>query len=241
MSKQDEINFLKSAGQGALDHALNKPYSDDQCGQYLISIGAVMSLLPKPPARLLDMGCGTGWTSCFFAQRGYTVVGLDISSDMARCGQRNGERYALDNVAFVVGDYENRCLSETFDCAVFYDSLHHSEDEERALATVYGALKPRGVCVTSEPGRGHTKHAHTRENVERYGVTERDMPPARIVRAAKKVGFRTFQIYPHPDNLAGPMYRNGPRTIFRNGVYLAKIGLLLTVLRKTRGVTVLVK
>ncbi len=241
MSKQDEIDFLNRAGEGALEHALNKPYSDDNCAQYLIAVGAVMSLLPPPPARLLDMGCGTGWTSCFFAQRGYNVVGLDISSDMIRCAQINKRRYGLDNLAFVVSDYENRCLNEAFDCAVFYDSLHHSENEEDALAAVYQALRPHGVCVASEPGHGHTKNPHTRENVERYGVPERDMPPSKIIRAAKKVGFSDFRLYPHTDNLVSQIYRNKHRTLIDNAIYLAKAGLLLTLLRKTRGITVLIK
>ena len=41
-----------------------------------------MGFLPDPPARILDMGCGGGWTSIFFAKRGYEVVGQDISQDM---------------------------------------------------------------------------------------------------------------------------------------------------------------
>ena len=45
---------------------------------------AVLELLPRPwaNARLLDVGCGTGHWSRFFAEQGYDVVGLDISPEM---------------------------------------------------------------------------------------------------------------------------------------------------------------
>src|SRR5262245_39004338 len=82
MGKQGEIDYLRNLSEPEVRHAKHKPFSDTGCGAYLMEIGAVMSLLPVPPARLLDVGCGTGWTSRFFAHRGYDVVGLDIAPDM---------------------------------------------------------------------------------------------------------------------------------------------------------------
>ena len=79
MAKQGEIDYLKNIGQDGIQHAVHKPFSDPECGKYLSELGAVFTLLPPPPARLLDIGCGTGWTSRFFARRGYEVVGIDMA------------------------------------------------------------------------------------------------------------------------------------------------------------------
>ena len=46
---------------------------------------------------------------------------------------------------------------EDFDAAFFFDSLHHSVDEEAALRMVCRVLRPNGVCITSEPGDGHAR------------------------------------------------------------------------------------
>jgi 18S rRNA (guanine1575-N7)-methyltransferase len=40
--------------------------------------------LPEPPEtyRFLDIGCGTGYSSCTIAEYGFRVVGIDLSRDM---------------------------------------------------------------------------------------------------------------------------------------------------------------
>ena len=49
----------------------------------------VSALLP-PGARVLDVGCGEGRDSVFFAERGFDVTGVDI----ARSGLAKAERLA---------------------------------------------------------------------------------------------------------------------------------------------------
>ncbi|MBU1670848.1 MAG: class I SAM-dependent methyltransferase [Actinobacteria bacterium] len=213
MSKQGEIEYLGNLGDGGARHAAAKPFSDDSCADNLMEIGAVMLLLPPPPARLLDLGCGSGWTSVFFARRGYEVTGVDIAPDMIELGRRAGEREGLDNVRFAVGDYESLDVGAEFDCAVFYDSLHHSSDERAALACAYRSLRTGGVCVTSEPGRGHSETLPARNAVSMYGVTERDMEPERIVAAGRAAGFRSYETYPHANVLVASMFRAPTRRL----------------------------
>jgi len=40
-----------------------------------------------------------------------------------------------------------------------------------------------------------------------FGTTERDMHPAKIIRAGKKVGFRSFSVHPHASYLYIALYR----------------------------------
>jgi SAM-dependent methyltransferase len=198
MPKQAERDYLKKIGSSAVRYALDKPFSDADCGRYLIQLGAIMSLLPRPPARLLDLGCGTGWTSVFFAKRGYEVVGLDIAADMVRHGRARADSQDLPNLRFQIGDYEEMEFCEEFEAVVFFASLHHAVDERQALRRAFQALKPQGVCVTCEPGQGHAQTAAAREATQRYGVTEKDMPPARIIELARKAGFRRCRVVPDP-------------------------------------------
>jgi SAM-dependent methyltransferase len=197
MAKQGEIEYFSNLDEGEKRHAAGMPFSDVGCGSFLMEIGAVMGLLPPVPARLLDMGCGTGWTSRFFARRGYEVVGVDIAPDMIRTATSLTECEGLANLRFAVGDYETFRPDGEFDCAVFYSSLHHAINEEDALRTVYQALRPQGICVIAEPGKGHAGMPYSQRAVERCNVTERDMPPGRVRVVAKKIGFRKFQAFPH--------------------------------------------
>jgi SAM-dependent methyltransferase len=193
MPKLGEINYLKSAGADGIEHVRNKPFSDDACGRYLGDLGLVMGLLPPPPARILDLGVGSGWTTIYLSRRGYEVTGRDICPDMIALAELNRDLLAIDSASFEVGDYETMPYRNEFDSVLFYDSLHHAEDERAALKTAYDALRPGGICLTVEPGEGHA--AASTEAVKTFGVTEKDMPPHRIIAIGQSVGFREFQVY----------------------------------------------
>lgn len=198
MTKLAEQEYPLKIGELGRQHAKGKPFSDPNCGTLLGDIGFIMSLLPKPPARLLDLGCGTGWTSCFFAKYGFDVTGQDISQEMINLAEENLLEHKLHNVRFIQSDYENLSFENEFDCAVFYDSLHHAVDESLAIRSAYNALKRGGILITHEPGEGHSAHPHSINAMEQFGVNERDMPPHLIIKAGKQAGFREFQILPLP-------------------------------------------
>jgi SAM-dependent methyltransferase len=211
MPKQGDIDYLGKLSAAEVEHATDKPFADAEFAKHLIDLGAVATLLPPPPARLLDLGCGTGWTSCFLARHGYEVVGQDIAPDMIARARFNQERYEVgEGLSFVVADYEDLGFHEEFDAALFFDSLHHAEDEKAALRMVWRALRPGGVCVTSEPGKGHARSPQSMQAVRLYQVTERDMPTRRIIRAAKGAGFTDFRTYAHLSRWAAQVYRRPP-------------------------------
>lgn len=208
MSKLAEQNYLALTGDAGKHHSLGKPFSDAGCGSNLASIGTIMVLLPDPPARILDMGCGGGWTSVFFAKRGYEVVGQDISQDMIDLANQNKAQNNLnDRLSFICRDYEETSSVDEFDAIVFFDCLHHSDDERAALATAYRALKSGGIVITHEPGEGHSIAPGSIEAMELYGVSERDMPPHLIIRHGKEIGFKASRIYPMQDELLEIFYR----------------------------------
>jgi len=202
MAKDGERNYLLNIGEAAVRHAVGLPYSDPQCGRFLVEVGTLLALLPAPPARLLDLGCGTGWTSRFFARSGYDTLGIDIAPDMIAHAKQQSDNEALDCLHFLVCDYEELAFEADFEAAVFCGALHHAVDPELALRRVAAALKPGGVCVTCEPGVGHAQTTAARDAVRRFNVTEQDMPPARIIALGRRAGFTNFRIVPHPFDLA---------------------------------------
>jgi SAM-dependent methyltransferase len=226
MAKSGEIDYLKNLiklyGDHAVSHAVGKPFSDPHCPAYLAEIAAVLALLPPPPARLLDLGCGTGWTSFFFAKCGYEVTGVDIAPDMIHHASLRQAREGPDHLQFRTADYEELDGESTFDAVVFFDALHHAVDEAAALRCAYRALKPGGLCVASEPGGRHSHSPGAVEAVRQFNVTEKNMPPLRIIRVARGIGFRDFQVYPHAFRVHREVFR--PHDFGSPGATLLRAG-----------------
>jgi SAM-dependent methyltransferase len=171
---------------------LRKPFSDPERAQYLMDIAQILKLLPAPPARLLDAGAGSGWTSRMFAQSGYVVTGIDISPEMISLANRLCSD--ISGVDFAVADYELGLDLGKFDCAVIYDALHHAEDPGSAIKTIYNSLNSGGMLITIEPGRGHA--AASVHIMEKYGTTEKDMEYDLQREYMLAAGFKTIKKYP---------------------------------------------
>ena len=191
MAKQGEKSYFDNIGEQGRQHAANKPFSDSNCGGYLIDIGQLMKLLPKPPAKLLDIGCGTGWTSKLFARTGYSVIGIDISST----GIELAKKYNYHpNISFIEGDFEEMNWDLEFDCIVSYDTLHHAENEHLTIECVFKALKAGGAFISMEPGTGHADAEGSIRARREFGVIEKDMPPRHIMELLRKSGFKDIRI-----------------------------------------------
>jgi SAM-dependent methyltransferase len=196
--KQGEREYFARIGEEGRRHALRKPFSDDHCLEYLANVTAFMSLMPPPPARIVEFGCGTGWLGQMFAQRGYEVIGIDISPDaIALANQLKAER-GLTNVSYRVDDYESVQIQPPASCVLFHDALHHAESEDAALRAAYHALGPGGMVLCIEPGEGHSQSASSKHAVAEFGVHEKDMPPATIIRHARAAGFHRHLVLPWP-------------------------------------------
>jgi SAM-dependent methyltransferase len=190
MATQGEYDYFKNIGTDGMRHAAHKPWSDAQCGMYLMELGAMMGLMPEG-GRLLDMGCGTGWTSVLFAKKGYRVVGQDLVPEAIDAARRLGRENSLDHLDFVVGDYESLAFENEFDVVVFFDCLHHAVDEVGALKSAYRALKPGGICITSEPGLGHERRSAA--IMQEFGTPSATCPHPRHARARGRVHGAVFQ------------------------------------------------
>lgn len=196
--KKGEREYFSRIGEEGRRHALQKPFSDEHCLEYLANVTTLMSLMRPPPARIVEFGCGTGWLGQLFAQRGYEVVGVDISPDaIAMAEQMKAER-GLARASYLLADYEEVRIDPSADYVIFHDALHHAEDEGAAMRAAYAALRPDGMVLCIEPGDGHSKSATSLRAVAEFGVHEKDMPPRTIIRHARAAGFKRHLVLPWP-------------------------------------------
>jgi len=232
--KAAERAYFKNIGESGIAHSLRKPFADETRGRLLMEFGAVLSLLPPSPARLLDLGCGSGWTSSFFALSGYEVIGVDLSPEAIDAASRQFQHAGL---SFVVGDYEDASFANrsgqagSFDAAVFFDSLHHAADETAALRAVHECLRDGGVVVLCEPGTGHAESATSKDAVREFGVVERDMPPRLVATQAQSVGFRSAEFFAHPHEIHRHLYVARPRTSYRERLLASRLGEIVRLAR----------
>jgi SAM-dependent methyltransferase len=208
MPRAGELTYYDAIGECGRLFALNKPFSQTECGLQLMQVGAILELLPPPPARVLDCGCGTGWLSYFLQKRGYDVVGIDVAPRAIELALTHTFFHDLEPPDFQVADCEDLPFVEEFDAVVFFDSLHHAINEQQAIASAYRALRSGGVCIASETNKGHAHKA--REVADRYDVTEKDMPPAHIGQLGRVAGFSKINFYPRADNIGSCLLHPRP-------------------------------
>jgi SAM-dependent methyltransferase len=208
MPRAGELTYYQNIGEGGRGFVLNRPFAEETRGLYLMQVGALFSLLPPPPCRVLDCGCGVGWLAYFLAQSGYETVGVDVSAQAVDLARRHPLFHDWAAPEFVVGDSEELAFDGSFDVVTFFDSLHHSIDEQKAVDRAYRALKPGGVCIASETGVGHEDASQ--EVIAKYDVTDKDMPPRRILQLANKAGFRRCVVHARGDHIGRLLYRRPP-------------------------------
>ena len=132
----------------AADHGLRDPVVRAAWRELLLA------RLPPAPARVADLGCGTGTLSLLLADAGHTVDGVDFSPEMVRRGVAKAA--GRDDVRFVVADAAAPPLAPgAYDVALCRHVLWTMPDPGAALRTWLGLLAPAGRLVLVE-GRWST-------------------------------------------------------------------------------------
>ena len=100
-------------------------------------------------ARVLDVGCGSGWATRLLAECASTgqVTGIDISDEMIRVARESST--AFPNVEFEVASAEQLPFADReFTHAFSMESIYYYADIPRALAEIHRVLQPGGLFVT---------------------------------------------------------------------------------------------
>lgn len=173
------------------------------------NMAAALELLPG--ARILDVACGSGWLSEYFARLGYDVTGIDISPDLIAMSQERVRKvpYGVDHETplrcrFLVHDVEQGALPEQFDAAVVYDALHHLNDERAAVRNIANMLRPGGVLFILEGNRPAPNSAGEAELIDvmkRFGTLESPFDPDYLKQLLQENGLAIVGDYVSVDAL----------------------------------------
>jgi SAM-dependent methyltransferase len=229
----------------------NRPFSHpDSVGKTLERFGQLLSSLRiQPGDRVLDFGCGTGWTSIMLARTGAEVIAMDIAPAALQIGREVADRELTPETR---ARLDFRTYSGTkldladgeIDFVVVFDAFHHFPNPMTILREFCRVLSPQGRFGFAEPGVGHAESEISRAETE-HGILEEDLDLEQFYRTAMAAGFEGLELaIPalEPEILTLPMNRmrmflrgmswlvpqdflrkailTGPIGVFRKGAYV---------------------
>jgi ubiquinone/menaquinone biosynthesis C-methylase UbiE len=112
--------------------------------------GLLLPLLPPPPARIVDLGCGTGSLAAVLAEAGHEVVGLDRSGEMLAAARTKAAASRI-RLGLTRGDAGDPPFApESADVVLCRHVLWALPDRDAALAAWTRLLRPGGRLVLVE-------------------------------------------------------------------------------------------
>ncbi|HSS19322.1 MAG TPA: methyltransferase domain-containing protein [Pyrinomonadaceae bacterium] len=134
-----EFNDWAKAGRGEGMEKGHRPVGEQAIELMAIALNA----------RVLDVGCGSGWASRLMAEKAAAgkVIGIDISDEMVRLSTETSSSFA--NIEFHLASAEKLPFADTeFSDAFSMESIYYYADMLTALKEIKRVLAPGGQFVT---------------------------------------------------------------------------------------------
>jgi SAM-dependent methyltransferase len=163
--------FDEAADHGLRDPAVRAAWRD-----------LLLSVLPPAPARVADLGCGTGTLSLLLAAEGYVVDGVDFSPEMIR---RARAKTPVGQVTFTEADADDPPLEpDAYDVVLSRHVLWAMPDPAATLQTWIRLLGPGGRLVLVEGSWSTGAGLAAARTVELVAATGREAELRRLPEAA---------------------------------------------------------
>ncbi|MCE0484701.1 MAG: class I SAM-dependent methyltransferase [Methylacidiphilales bacterium] len=225
---QQESDYLQSIpgenAAAAIEREMRKPFWPSDApwlsgvGQYLNSFLFLLKCFSqaetKPPARLLELGCGSGWMAEFLALYGYDVVATNLAStelDIAQIRARLlhekkcGAKLKIVSAAMESVGRETE-MNAPFDAVYVHEALHHAFDWKKVLKEVHRLLGPGGFFfICNEPNAAHTFICYRSAKILK--THEIGFHRSGLVQELKAAGFTEVTVIrPFFNNLVSPFW-----------------------------------
>lgn len=197
-----EFNDWARAGRGASMEKGHRPIGEQ-----------AIELMEIPAnARVLDVGCGSGWATRLMAEKAQSghVVGIDIADEMIATAKETSAH--LSNVQFRVASAEKLPFAAgEFTHAFSMESLYYYADVLVALKEIRRVLGPGGLFVTVIDLYEENKPSH--QWVEQLKVPVHLLSISQYRSLVERAGFinvrdqRLFDPAPVPETYSGGSFK----------------------------------
>ena len=202
-----------------------RPVYRAEIERWLAAVPDLAERLADGSARVLDIGCGTGWSSVSIAQAypGVTVDGVDLDPGSIEAAERVAVAEGVtDRVTFEVRDAAS-LSGAGYDIATMFEMLHDLARPVEALRIAREALRPGGVVLVADEPVGDTYAAPADDSERRYygwsllhclpasmtepgsAATGTLMRPDTVRAYAREAGFASVEVLP-VDSVAFHLY-----------------------------------
>ncbi len=103
-------------------------------------------------SRVLDIGCGSGYLSKAFKDKGCHVVGVEVSA-LAEAAKQHCDQLLIGNIEEMTFPFP----PQYFDVIVFADVLEHLKRPDLTLMRLKRFLAPKGIVIASIPNVAHAR------------------------------------------------------------------------------------
>ncbi|KAB2343709.1 class I SAM-dependent methyltransferase [Actinomadura rudentiformis] len=133
--------------------ALNRPAFRAGVADWIAGMPDIAARLDGDGARVLDLGCGTGWSSIALAEAfpAVSVHGIDLDeASIAEASGHAAEQGLADRVTFALGDAAKPGVGGRYDLVCVFEALHDMADPVAALRSARDLLTPGGAVLIGD-------------------------------------------------------------------------------------------
>lgn len=117
---------------------------------YRNTLAIVKKYLPIK-GRVLDVGSATGTICFYFASKGLTVDGVELSKNAVKYANINKKRLNLKNVTFYNSPVEKIKVKRKYDLITCFEVLEHVQDDSLLLKYLTKRIKKTGSFILTVP------------------------------------------------------------------------------------------
>lgn len=128
----------------------------------------ILNWYVRPESLILDLCCGCGRESVYFAERGHQVIGVDFSKEVIE----DAKKQCGDNPRFIVGDAVDYKHDEPIDVAILHDALEHvfPDEVEKCIQNAISQLKNEGLIFIKIPTEEYKEQICRSDILEGHSV-----------------------------------------------------------------------